>query len=99
MNKQNNEVWLDVIKWDADGLVPAIAQDAASGIYLLDRELDRLTAVFAVAAHGARRYIHRADLDGFGGMDSRAQEECGSHDQNTNSLKIFQCVHLVSSFL
>ena len=23
--------WLDALKWDADGLIPAIAQDAASG--------------------------------------------------------------------
>ena len=23
--------WLDAVKWDAQGLVPAIAQDAASG--------------------------------------------------------------------
>lgn len=27
--------WLDALKWDADGLIPAIAQDAASGRVLM----------------------------------------------------------------
>ncbi|NNE64175.1 MAG: phosphoribosyl-AMP cyclohydrolase, partial [Gammaproteobacteria bacterium] len=27
--------WLDQIKWDADGLVPAIAQDAKTGEILM----------------------------------------------------------------
>lgn len=39
--------WLDEIKWDADGLVPAIAQDAKSGKVLMlawmNREALRLT--------------------------------------------------------
>jgi phosphoribosyl-AMP cyclohydrolase len=42
-----NEPWLDEIKWDADGLVPAIAQDAESGKVLMlawmNREALRLT--------------------------------------------------------
>jgi len=40
--------WLDAVQWQADGLVPAIAQDAASGRVLtlawMNREALRLTA-------------------------------------------------------
>ncbi len=40
--------WLDAVKWSADGLVPAIAQDAASGKVLtlawMNREALALTA-------------------------------------------------------
>jgi len=40
--------WLDAVQWPADGLVPAIAQDAASGRVLtlawMNREALRLTA-------------------------------------------------------
>ena len=34
-------VWLDDIKWDADGLVPAIAQDATSGKVLMMAWMNR----------------------------------------------------------
>ena len=30
-----NEQWIDAIAWNADGLVPAVAQDAASGEVLM----------------------------------------------------------------
>ena len=30
-----NEDWLDAIKWTADGLVPAVAQDVADGKILM----------------------------------------------------------------
>jgi len=33
--------WLDVIKWDRDGLVPAIAQDAESGKVLMVAWMNR----------------------------------------------------------
>lgn len=33
--------WLDAIKWDRDGLVPAIAQDAASGKVLMVAWMNR----------------------------------------------------------
>jgi phosphoribosyl-AMP cyclohydrolase len=33
--------WLDTIKWDADGLVPAIAQDAESGKVLMMAWMNR----------------------------------------------------------
>lgn len=44
----NNTAWLDCIKWDADGLVPAIAQDVHTQRVLMvawmNREALRLTA-------------------------------------------------------
>ena len=42
-----SETWLNKVNWSADGLVPAIAQDAASGRVLMvawmDREALKLT--------------------------------------------------------
>ncbi|MFA5679098.1 MAG: phosphoribosyl-AMP cyclohydrolase [Pseudomonas sp.] len=36
-----DSAWLDCIKWDADGLIPAIAQDAASGRVLMVAWMNR----------------------------------------------------------
>jgi len=53
-----NEDWLDDIKWDANGLVPAIAQDAADGRILMvawmNREALRLTAEGKTAVYWSR---------------------------------------------
>jgi phosphoribosyl-AMP cyclohydrolase len=50
--------WLDQVKWDAQGLVPAIAQEAASGDVLMvawmDREALRLTAESGRAVYHSR---------------------------------------------
>ncbi len=50
--------WLDEIKWDADGLVPAIAQDAESGRVLMfawmNRESLRLSAEEGRAVYWSR---------------------------------------------
>ncbi len=50
--------WLDEIKWDADGLVPAIAQDAGSGRVLMfawmNRESLRLSAEEGRAVYWSR---------------------------------------------
>ena len=50
--------WLDDVKWDANGLVPAIAQEAASGDVLMvawmDREALRLTAETGRAVYHSR---------------------------------------------
>ncbi len=44
----NNDIWLNKINWSEDGLVPAIAQDAATGRVLMvawmNREALKLTA-------------------------------------------------------
>jgi phosphoribosyl-AMP cyclohydrolase len=53
-----SEKWLDAVKWDADGLVPAIAQDATDGRVLMvawmNREALRLTAEGAYAVYWSR---------------------------------------------
>jgi phosphoribosyl-AMP cyclohydrolase len=50
--------WLDQVKWDAEGLVPAIAQDAASGRILMfawmNREALRLTFETGAAVYWSR---------------------------------------------
>ena len=50
--------WLDEIKWDAEGLVPAIAQDADSGRVLMfawmNREALRLTFETGAAVYWSR---------------------------------------------
>lgn len=47
-DNKTDTTWLDCIKWDADGLVPAIAQDHATGRVLMvawmNREALQLTA-------------------------------------------------------
>lgn len=53
-----NDSWLDEIKWTADGLVPVIAQDAASGRVLMfawmNRESLALTAEKGEAVYYSR---------------------------------------------
>jgi phosphoribosyl-AMP cyclohydrolase len=51
--------WLDEIAWDAQGLVPAIAQDAASGKVLMLAWMDR-AALAATAAGGEAVYYSRS---------------------------------------
>ena len=41
MSTASNPAWLDAVKWDADGLVPAIAQDAATGDILMVAWMNR----------------------------------------------------------
>jgi phosphoribosyl-AMP cyclohydrolase len=66
-----NEDWLDEIKWTADGLVPAIAQDAADGMLLMvawmNREALRLTAREGRAGYWSRsrrRLWHKGEESG-----------------------------------
>ena len=50
--------WIDALAWNADGLVPAVAQDAASGEVLMlawmSRESLRLTAQSGEAVYWSR---------------------------------------------
>jgi phosphoribosyl-AMP cyclohydrolase len=50
--------WLDAVAWNADGLVPAVAQDAATGEVLMlawmNRESLRLTAQGGEAVYWSR---------------------------------------------
>ena len=54
----DNPDWLDAIRWTDDGLVPAIAQDAATGDILMmawmNRESLRLTALEGQAVYWSR---------------------------------------------
>lgn len=54
----NTSNWLDNVKWDADGLTPAIAQDANSGRILMmawmNREALQLTADEGRAVYWSR---------------------------------------------
>ena len=63
--------WLDEIKWDSDGLVPAIAQDYKTGRVLMmawmNREALSLTATKRLAhaqqtADVRQRLLHAADM-------------------------------------
>lgn len=54
----SNDAWLNKVNWSADGLVPAIAQDAASGRVLMvawmDREALKRTAELGEAVYWSR---------------------------------------------
>jgi len=54
----NNDAWLNKINWAEDGLVPAIAQDAATGRVLMvawmNREALKLTVTTGVAVYWSR---------------------------------------------
>ncbi len=63
--------WLDEVRWDAQGLVPAIAQDAQSGRILMlawmDREALTLTAATGHAVYWSRsrqRLWHKGESSG-----------------------------------
>ena len=51
--------WLDKVKWDADGLVPAIAQEAASGKVLMVAWMNR-AALEQTVAGGEAGYWSRS---------------------------------------
>ena len=54
-----NEDWLDAIKWTADGLVPAVAQDVADGKILMVAWMNR-EALTLTAQHGHAVYWSRS---------------------------------------
>ncbi|MEO8975878.1 MAG: phosphoribosyl-AMP cyclohydrolase [Casimicrobiaceae bacterium] len=53
------DTWLDEIRWDADGLVPAIAQDAASGNVLMLAWMNR-AALLRTRESGEVHYWSRS---------------------------------------
>ena len=66
-----DEAWLDEIKWNEAGLVPAIAQDAADGRILMvawmNRDALRLTAQQGTAVYWSRsrdRLWHKGEESG-----------------------------------
>ncbi len=54
-----NESWLDEVKWDSAGLVPAIAQDAKTGKLLMQAWMNR-AALAATVAEGRAVYWSRS---------------------------------------
>jgi phosphoribosyl-AMP cyclohydrolase len=66
-----SEDWLDAIKWDADGLVPAIAQETGTGTILMmawmNREsltLTRQTGHAVYWSRSRRRLWHKGEESG-----------------------------------
>lgn len=71
MNSPQGSQWLDEVLWDAQGLVPAIAQDAATGEVLMfawmNREALALTAESGHAVYWSRsrgRLWHKGEESG-----------------------------------
>lgn len=66
-----SNAWLDAVKWDRDGLVPAIAQDAGDGRVLMvawmNREALSLTAQGGYAVYWSRsrgKLWHKGEQSG-----------------------------------
>ena len=78
-----DEAWLDEIKWNEAGLVPAIAQDAADGRILMvawmDREALSLTAKQGTAVYWSRsrkKLWHKGEESGHQQMVSEIRLDC-----------------------
>lgn len=70
-DKMTSSSWLDSVKWNSDGLVPAIAQDATSGRILMmawmNREALALTAERGQAVYWSRsrnQLWHKGETSG-----------------------------------
>jgi phosphoribosyl-AMP cyclohydrolase len=59
MSRPTTGAWLDAVKWSADGLVPAIAQEAGSGKVLTLAWMNR-EALAHTAATGLAHYWSRS---------------------------------------
>jgi phosphoribosyl-AMP cyclohydrolase len=86
--------WLDEVVWDAQGLVPAIAQDAASGEVLMfawmNREALALTAATGHAVYWSRsrgRLWHKGEESGHTQKVLELRVDC---DKDVVLLKIEQ---------
>lgn len=73
--------WLDAVRFDADGLVPAIAQDAASGEILMVAWMDR-EALSKTVETGTAHYYSRSR-----GRPWQKGEESG-HTQTVRSVSL-----------
>jgi phosphoribosyl-AMP cyclohydrolase len=75
--------WLDAVRWNGDGLVPAIAQDAVDGRILMvawmDREALKLTAESRTAVYWSRsrgRLWHKGEESGHVQRVSEIRLDC-----------------------
>lgn len=76
-----SEAWLDAIKWDRDGLVPVIAQEAASGKVLMVAWMNR-AALAETVRNGKAVYWSRSRQKLW-----RKGEESG-HEQIVRDLRL-----------
>ena len=76
-----SDAWLDEVKWSADGLVPAVAQDAGSGRVLTVAWMNR-EALGRTAQTGEAHYWSRSR-----GKLWRKGEESG-HVQKVKSIRL-----------
>lgn len=76
-----SEAWLDAVAWDAEGLVPAVAQDDRSGRILMFAWMNR-TALAETAATGNAVYFSRSR-----GKLWRKGEESG-HTQRVREIRL-----------
>jgi len=88
------DAWLDEVGFDADGLIPAIAQDAASGRILMmawmNREALRLTAEKMQAVYWSRsrgRLWHKGEESGHVQVVKEIRFDC---DEDVILLKVEQ---------
>ena len=94
MSAPQSSQWLDEVMWDAQGLVPAIAQDAASGEVLMfawmNREALALTAETGHAVYWSRsrgRLWHKGEESGHTQKVMELRVDC---DKDVVLLKIEQ---------
>ncbi len=94
MSAPQNSQWLDEVLWDAQGLVPAIAQDAATGEVLMfawmNREALALTAESGHAVYWSRsrgRLWHKGEESGHTQRVLELRVDC---DKDVVLLKIEQ---------
>ena len=78
-----SDAWLDDVRWDAAGLVPAIAQDAADGRILMmawmNREALSLTAQQGMAVYWSRsrkKLWHKGEESGHQQKVSEIRLDC-----------------------
>lgn len=89
-----SERWLDEIRWNADGLIPAIAQDASSGRVLMlawmNREALKLTAEKKQAVYWSRsrqKLWHKGEESGHFQNVAEIRFDC---DEDVILLKVEQ---------
>ena len=89
--------WLDAVRWDADGLVPAIAQEAGSGDVLMmawmNREALAQTAARGQAVYWSRsrqRLWHKGEASGHVQQVHEIRLDC---DADVVLLKVTQLGH------
>ena len=94
MSTPQGNQWLDEVAWDAQGLVPAIAQDATSGEVLMfawmNREALALTAATGHAVYWSRsrgRLWHKGEESGHTQKVLELRVDC---DKDVVLLKIEQ---------